>query len=120
MVTKPTRITESTSNVQNLFFTSNSTLVNKVEIIPVYEAVYIESSLKPMTVKVPPRKVYKYNTTDYDGMKEELRSFQEEFRSKVDIEDVESLGMTFKSRSTAFCHRYSIATKCKNHGFLGK
>ena len=76
------------------------TLKNKVEINPWisdYEAVYIESSLKPMTVKVPPRKVYKYNKADDDGMKEELRSSQEEFWSKVDTEDVESLGMTFKS-----------------------
>ena len=51
-----------------------------------------------MTVKVPPRKVYKYNKADDDGMKEELRSFQEEFKSKVDTEDMESLWMTFKSK----------------------
>ena len=61
MVTEPTRITETTSNVLDLFFTSNSTLVNKVEIIPGisdHEAVFIESSLKPMKVNIPPRKVY--------------------------------------------------------------
>ena len=48
MVTEPTRITELASNVLNLFFTSNSTLVNKVQIIPGisdYEAVYIESKI---------------------------------------------------------------------------
>ena len=48
-------LTVTTSNVLDLFFTTKSTLVNKVEIIPGisdHEDVFIESSLKPMKVKI--------------------------------------------------------------------
>ena len=45
--------------------------------------VYIESSLKPMTLKVPPRKVCKCNRADYDGMRQELRYFKEENITRV-------------------------------------
>ena len=51
VVTEPTRITETSSSTFDLFFTSNQTLVNKVEVIPGvsdHEAVFIESSLRPM------------------------------------------------------------------------
>ena len=50
---EPTRITETTSNTLDLFYTSNKTLINKVEIllgITDYEAVFIESSLRSMKV----------------------------------------------------------------------
>ena len=57
VVTEPTRITETSSSTLDMFFTSNQTLVNKVEVIPGvsdHEAVFIESSLRPMRVKPPP------------------------------------------------------------------
>ena len=60
VVQEPTRVTETTANVLDLFFTKNSTLTNKVEVIPGisdHEAVFIESSLRLLKVKVPPRKV---------------------------------------------------------------
>ena len=44
MVTQPTRITETTANTLDLFFTSKATLINKVETIPGisdHEAVFI-------------------------------------------------------------------------------
>ena len=72
VVMEPTRITETTSNILELFFTSNQTLINKVEIIPgIYDhkAVFIESSLKPMKVKTPARKVYQYRKAEYESMK---------------------------------------------------
>ena len=68
MITEPTRITETTVNTLELFFTSNFTLINKVEIIPGisdHEAVFIESSLCPMKVKIPPRKVFQYKKYCY-------------------------------------------------------
>ena len=34
MITEPTRITETTANTLELFYTSNPTLINKVETIP--------------------------------------------------------------------------------------
>ena len=103
MVTEPTRITETTSNVLDLFFTSNSTLVNKVEIIPGisdHEAVFIESSLKPMKVNIPPRKVYQYRKADYNSMKQELRQFQQEFEARATTQDVETLWADFRPKYT--------------------
>ena len=50
MITEPTRITETTTNTLELFFTSNPTLINKVETISGisdHEAVFIQSSLRP-------------------------------------------------------------------------
>ena len=89
---EPTRITETTSNILELFFTSNQTLINKVEIIPGisdHEAVFIESSLKPMKVKTPARKVYQYRKADYESMKKELKAFQTDFDRESGIKDVE-------------------------------
>ena len=101
VVTEPTRITETSSSTLDLFFTSNQTLVNKVEVIPGvsdHEAVFIESSLRPMRVKTPPRKVFQYRKADYDAMKTELRSCQAEFQESAKTEDVEHLWMTFKNK----------------------
>ena len=42
-------------------FTNNSTLINKVEVIPGisdHEVVYVHSSLRPNNIKRPPRKVF--------------------------------------------------------------
>ena len=77
MITEPTSITETTANTLELFFTSDPTLINKVETIPGIsdqEAVFIKSSLRPMKVKIPPRKVFQYKKADYEGMKKELRA----------------------------------------------
>ena len=101
VVTEPTRITETSSNTLKLFFTSNQALVNKVEVIPEvsdHEAVFIESSLRPMRVKTPPRKVFQYRKADYDAMKQELRSSQAEFQESAKTKEVEHLWMTFKNK----------------------
>ena len=90
----PTRITETTSNILELFFTSDQTLINKIEIIPGisdHEAVYIESSLKSMKVKSPARKDYQYRKADYENMKKELKAFQSDFDRESEIKDVEPL-----------------------------
>ena len=94
MITEPTRITETTANTMELFFTSNPTLINKVETIPGisdHEAVFIESSLRPMKVKIPPRKVFQYKKADFKGMKKELRASLHEFQQKAESEDSEYL-----------------------------
>ena len=70
----------------DLFFTSNQIFVNKVEVIPGvsgHGAVFIESSLQPMRVKTPPRKVFQYRKADYNAMKIEPRSFQAEFQESA-------------------------------------
>ena len=90
----PTRSTETTSNILKLFFTSDQTLINKIQIIPGisdHESVFIESSLKPMKVKSPARKVYQYRKADYESMKKELKAFQSDFDRESKIKDVEPL-----------------------------
>ena len=109
IVAEPTRITETTSNILDLFFTSNPTLINKVEVIPGigdHEAVFIESSLRPMRVVTPPRKIYKYKNADYQSMRRELRSTQADFEEKAKTEDVEQLWSTFKEKIHTLMESY--------------
>ena len=97
-VTEPTRVTETTASKLDLFFTSNQTLINKVEVIPGisdHETVFIESSLCPMRVKTPPRKVFQYRKADYEAF---LKAFQIEFEELVKTEDVEQLWTRFKKK----------------------
>ena len=101
VVMDPTRITETTCNILELFFTSNLTLINKVEIIPGisdHEAVFILSSLKPMKVKNPGRKVYQYKKADYESMKKELKALKTEFDRESEIKDIEYLWTLFKNK----------------------
>ena len=86
MVSSPTRITEYSSNLLDLFLTNNRTLVNKCEVIPGigdHEAVYVESSMRPMKVKTPPRKVFQYKKANYDQMREDLRDYQTDFTEQT-------------------------------------
>ena len=82
MVSEPTRITEDTANVLDLFFSNNESLVNRVEVIPGisdHEAVYVESSLRPAKAVTLPRKVFCYNKADFDSLKAEHRHVKEDF-----------------------------------------
>ena len=68
MVNEETHFTEKSKSILDLFFTSNSSLINKVEVIPGisdHEIVYVEASINPRKVNKPPRKVYqeKYTNT---------------------------------------------------------
>ena len=79
MVTQPTRITEDTENILDLFFCNNSTLVNCVEVISGisdHECVYFESGLNSDTTKEGP-----HHKADFESLKEELRRVKEEFIS---------------------------------------
>lgn len=69
VVTEPTRITETCENILDLFFTNNSTLINRTEIIPGisdHETVLIESSRRPLKMKIPPREVYSYKKGNFE------------------------------------------------------
>jgi hypothetical protein len=75
LVLEPTRITETQSNTLDLFFTINNTIVNQVRVIPGisdHEAVFIESSLRPINKLAITREVWQYQKEDYDNMKKEL------------------------------------------------
>ena len=101
MVTEPTRTTEKTQNVLDLFFTNNQSLVNRVEIIPRirdHDAVMVESSFRPHKVTKPTRKVYIYKKADYAGFKEDLRNFKDDFLEQAEKTDVDQLWTRFKDK----------------------
>ena len=85
IVDSPTRVTEYTNNILDLFFTNNKTLINKCEVLPGiadHEAVFIESSLRPIKAKKAPRKVYIYKKAEYTKMRDELSSYINTFASE--------------------------------------
>ena len=113
MVIEPTRITEDTENVLDLFFSNNSSLVNRVEVIPGisdHETVYVESSLRPAKTQTPPRKVYIYNKADFSSMKAELRRIKETFISLEPVSTAQELWYKFSSSVSDLMTRY-IPTK---------
>ena len=60
---------EYTNDLLDLFLANNKTLVNKCEVVSGIgdnEAVYVESIMRPMKVKTPPRKVFQYKKANYD------------------------------------------------------
>ena len=101
IVSTPTRITEYTSNILDLFLTNNRTLVNKCEVVPGigdHEAVYVESSMRPMKVKTPPRKVFQYKKANYDQMQEDLREYQTLFTEQTRSSSVNDTWIQFEEK----------------------
>ena len=99
LVTEPTRITENTENILDLFFCNNPSLVNRVEVIPGisdHEAVYAESSLRPAKAATPPRKVHLYRKADFDSLKAELRHVKEEFLSMENTSTCQEMWNKFR------------------------
>ena len=75
MVSKHTYITEFSQSTLDLFFANNSTLIDKVEVIPGFsdhEVVYVESSLRPDKIKKPPRKICLYNKADKQHLRQNI------------------------------------------------
>ena len=86
LVLEPTRITEDTENILDLFFSNTQTLVNRVQVIPGIsdqDFVYIESSLYPAKAITSPRKVNCYNKADFESLKRELKDAKEEFDTDI-------------------------------------
>jgi hypothetical protein len=86
-------------SILDLFFTSNSSLINKVEVIPGisdHEIVYVEASIKPRKVNKPPRKVYQYNKAITEELNERLRSIDIEKQLKEQDLTVDQLWNNFK------------------------
>ena len=109
VVTEPTRVTETSSNILELFFTNNETLVNQVHIVPGiadHEAVFLESSLRPIKAKAAPKKVYQYKKADYEGFKSELREYATEFQNISNSEDIDTLWTKFKGKIHQLMEKY--------------
>ena len=75
VVRSPTRTTEDTANILDLFFTNNSTLVNRVELLPGisdHDIVFVETSLSPILKQCLPRKAHLYHKADFESFKQDL------------------------------------------------
>ncbi|XP_052794650.1 uncharacterized protein LOC128227817 [Mya arenaria] len=99
VVDSPTRITAYSSNILDLFFTNNKSLINKCEILPGigdHEAVFIESSLRPMKAKKCPRKVHLYKHADYNSIKEHLDSNYNQFINETSDYSADKTWTTFE------------------------
>ena len=117
VVTKPTHITATTQSTLDLFFTSNSSLVNKVEIIPGisdHEIVYVESSLKPRKVKKPPRKIYLYNKADTEKIKENIKNMDIVNQNISQDQNIDNLWDNFRSKVLNIMNE-NIPTKMINN-----
>ena len=116
LVLEPTRITEDTANILDLFFSNNQSLVNRVDIIPGisdHEVVYVESSLRPSRAATPPRKVFCYNKGDFDTLKAELRIVRKEFESMEPTSTTQALWDKFQATVTDLMNKH-IPTKTLN------
>ena len=115
VVDKPTYITESSQNTLDLFFTNNSTLVNRVETMPSladHETVFLEVSTKARVNQKPPRQVPMFAKADWPQMREELN----QIASNTDwlSMDVNHMWDTFKSNIHLVTSKY-IPTKTIKH-----
>ena len=111
VVTEPKRITETSSTTLELFFTNNTTLVYQVHVIPGisdHEAVFIESSLRPMRNRPAPRKIFQYRKADYKGFKRELHDFTPDFLQKATSpnSNINSLWTDFKCKIHELMEKY--------------
>ena len=106
--------TTRSENTLDLFFTNNESLVNRVETIlgmSDHDIVLIENELSPKRVPQPKRKVLLYKKGDYDGMKDELKSFQQEFNT-IDKDSITTseLWSLFKTKMEQLISKY-VPTK---------
>ena len=124
VVTEPTRITETSSSTLDLFFTSNQTLVNKVEVIPGFsnhEAVFIESSLRPMRVKTPQGKSFNTGKGITMPWKQNWDLVKLNFRNQQKPKMLSTSGWRSRTKfirswSHIYHQRYCVATEYRSPG----
>ena len=117
VVNNPTHITATSQSTLDLFFTSNSSLVNKTEIIPGisdHEIVYIESSLKPRKVKKPPRKIYLYKKANTEKIKENIKNLNLDNQNTSQEPNIDNIWDTFRSKVLDIMNEH-IPTKMINN-----
>ena len=89
--------------------TNNPTLIFEIKVIPGladHDAVTIEIDILPIVTKQKPRKIYLYKKADWDGFKEFMQGFSDEFFDRTPLpgeeneneNDAESLWQAFKSQ----------------------
>ena len=90
MVCEPTR----ENNILDLFITNSPTLVDSVSVVPGiadHQAVLAVVRLRPSIQKVKPRTVHLYSIANWDGMKEDMLTFQSTFLSTCEGKSTEQL-----------------------------
>lgn len=99
VVTEPTRRTEDTQNILDLFFTSNKSQIHRAQDAPEigdYDAVLIESSVRTHDNPKRPEKVNLYKKAYLEGLKGNPRHFREPFLEEANKSKIENLCIKFK------------------------
>jgi len=92
----------------DLFLTNNPTLVKTVNTVPGitdHDMLVIDQDIKPVVIKSPPRKIYKYSKADWPAMKVETASFSNQFAQDWQQHSVDGNWDRFKE------HMFSIMNK---------
>ena len=90
MVHTPTR----GDNILDLFFTSNDSLVNRVQVMPPlsqeadHDSVFLNISTKARLNKQTRRNILLYNKTDWHGLKEELQRFANSMHLDAGVQEL--------------------------------
>ena len=119
---KPTRITEDVSNVLDLFFTNNTTLVTNADTLPGisdHDILVIESSLRPFTPKKPPRNIFQYKKADFNAIQQELDNGFEHFKNETSTMCPEDMWKIFKDKIHQLMKQF-IPTKVVKFGNQSK
>ena len=78
------------SNVLELFYTNNATLVKSSSVIPGisdHEMVIVDTDIRPKYTKPQQRKLYKYKSAKWDEIKENLNEFSTNFLEKDEFDN---------------------------------
>ncbi|MCG7866607.1 MAG: reverse transcriptase family protein, partial [Candidatus Thiodiazotropha taylori] len=71
-----------------------------------HDAVLVESSLRPHKTVKQPRKVYIYKKADFQGFKEDLRQFKQDFLDGTQNKDANGLWVQFRDTITSGMQKY--------------
>ena len=113
----PTRTTEDTSNILDLFFTNNKTLVNRVEPLPGisdHDTVFIEISLSPVTKPTVPRKINLFHKADFDNFKKDILASSFELGENANILSVEEYWQQLKKLISDLTSKHVPSKTIKN------
>ena len=96
METVPTR----GQNILDLFFTTNSTLVHEVSVLPGlsdHDLVIEEVNSRPELIQQVPRDIQLYKKADWDQLKQSMRDIHTELLSNPATTDIQELWDKFAS-----------------------
>lgn len=105
-------------SVLDLFISNTPSLIDRIEPLPGisdHDMVYIETTLKPCTVKQPKRKIFLYKRADWDSFKSDVDRFACDFGSIDHSSDsVTDMWSSLESFLNQLMERY-IPNKMSSH-----